>query len=91
MLGTKPPQANEPVPDFPEPLAYIWSAFCEIVLGIQGNGWAHPVITWECLEAWARLTDQALEPREVKTIIRLGALRADVLNERLNKKDGDKT
>jgi hypothetical protein len=77
-------------PEFPEPLAYIWASFCEIIQGIQGNGWSHPVITWECLAAWSRLTENVLEPREAIAIIKLGSLRAGILNEALNKKNGGK-
>jgi hypothetical protein len=51
---------------------------------------SHPVITWECLESWARQTGRHIEPREAIVIIQLGVLRANVLNEGLNKQDGGK-
>jgi hypothetical protein len=88
MLGIKrAPSPEDVVPEFPEPLAYLWDDFREIIGGLQGNGWSYPVITWECLEAWSRLTGRQIEPRECKVIVRLGALRASILNESLKPKD----
>lgn len=68
-------------PECPAPLQYLWSWFCELASGLSVNGMAPPVVTWEGLEAWARQMDIALEPREARTLVRLGQMRAEILSE----------
>ncbi|WP_439399085.1 phage tail assembly chaperone [Bradyrhizobium sp. PMVTL-01] len=92
MFGIRPKGGvtSEPAPRFPRLLRHVWDAFCEIAGGIQGNGWSHPVITWQSLEAWSAATGQRLEPHEARVVIRLGQRRAAILNAAQAKKNAGK-
>lgn len=70
-------------PQLPEPLRYLWTWFQEIIRGVQGNGYSYPVITWEALDCWARLTRQDVSPREAKTLIVLGTMHANIMSEKI--------
>jgi len=69
------------VPPFPARLTYLWRDFCDIVAGMEGNGWGPPVITWQGLSAWCKMTGAQLAPWEARLLIRLGSLRARILSE----------
>lgn len=70
------------VPEFPEAIGYVYDWFREVSLGLQGNGFSYPSLTWEGLDCWARLTRQDLEPREARTIMALGNIRAGIMSEK---------
>ncbi|SDC06499.1 hypothetical protein SAMN05216337_1001165 [Bradyrhizobium brasilense] len=74
----------------PRLLKYVWDMFREVHAGIQGNGWTHPVITWETLKAWSDETDQRLEPRDARVVVELGQRRAAILNAAQAKKNAGK-
>lgn len=79
----KVPEALEaPPPSFPEALGYLWRDFFEIAAGLAVNGFAPPSITWEALDAWARLTNTRLEPSEARLLLTISNLRASILSER---------
>jgi hypothetical protein len=71
-------QINEP--ECPPELLYLWRDFVELACGLAG-GFGPPVVTWEALDAWCRLTGVALEPWEARTLIRLGQRRAIIESE----------
>jgi hypothetical protein len=86
-LGINPKQEIMiPQPAFPEPLRYLWIWFREIHSGVQGNGTTYPVVTWEAIDCWARLTRQEIAPREAQTIIVLGNIWASIMAEKAEKK-----
>lgn len=79
--GTAAPKALlPPAPAFPDALGHVWAWFCEIRGGLQGNGWGCASITWRDLEAWRALTGETPEPWEARLLVRLGALRAEILD-----------
>jgi hypothetical protein len=73
--------ARQAPPTFPKRLAYLWIDFCDIIGGMDSNGWSPSVVTWEGLRAWSEMTGTQLDPWEAKLLVRLGALRARVLSE----------
>lgn len=75
------PAARTPPPPFPKRLAYLWIDFCDVIAGMDGNGWGPQVVTWEGLHAWSAMTGTNLDPWEAKLMIRLGSLRARILSE----------
>jgi len=58
--------------------------------GVQSSGLCHPGISWGDLDAWARMTRQEIEPHEARTLVRLGVMRANILNAEKPKPDGGK-
>jgi hypothetical protein len=62
-------------------LRYVWNWFCELASGLAVTGMAPSVVTWEGLESWARQMGVDLEPREARTLVRLGQKRAEILSE----------
>jgi hypothetical protein len=86
-LGIKPKyEVVIPEPIFPEALRYLWNWFLQIHQGIQGNGTTYPVVTWEAVYCWAKLTRQEPAPRDVQMIIALGNTWAVIRAEQLEKK-----
>jgi hypothetical protein len=77
-----------PAPHFPEPIRYVWDWYQEVRGGVQGNGNTYPVVTWEALHCWSRLTRQEVSPREARTIIALSNMWAGIMGEK--KPDGGK-
>lgn len=73
--------SDDPDPECPPELDYLWEDFIEIVAGLPQGGFGPAVVTWESLNAWSQLTDTELEPWEARTLIRLGARRAAVMGE----------
>ena len=53
---------------------------------MQGNGTTYPVVTWEAIDCWARLTRQEIAPREAQTIIVLGNIWAAIMAEKVEQK-----
>ncbi len=51
-------------------------------MGLQGNGMAYSVVTWEALDCWARLTRQDPDPREARTLVALGNVWAAIMSEK---------
>lgn len=68
--------------EFPEPLAYLWRWFAEIISGCVATGFAPRAIGWTDLMAWRDLTGNALEPWESRLLISLASLRNDILREK---------
>lgn len=68
-------------PECPPELVYLWRDFVELVGGLASGGFGPPVVTWEALDAWCRLTGVTLEPWEARTLIRLGQRRAIIESE----------
>lgn len=48
-------------------------------------GFGPSQVTWGDLAAWAALTGELLEAWEARTVVRLGALRASILSEEIEK------
>jgi hypothetical protein len=67
-------------PPFPRPLRYLWAIFAEIAEGLDAS-FGPPVISWQTLDAWSRLTGVRLEAREAITLVRLGRVRAEALDQ----------
>jgi hypothetical protein len=58
----------------------VWDWFCEILDGcVAGFGPAQ--VSWQDLACWSALTGEAPEPWEARAIVRLGATRAAILSE----------
>lgn len=70
-------------PAFPEPLRYLWNWFKEIQGGVQGNGTTYPVITWEALHCWMRLTREELSPRDARMIVALSNIWVGIMAEKV--------
>lgn len=87
QLAALPGRNRKPVmvdagPLFPIEIDYLWAAFTELSAGLQANGFAPPMVTWEAIGAWQRLTEfGALEPWEARTLVQLGMVRAMVAAE----------
>lgn len=43
---------------------------------------AYPTVTWEGLRAWRELVGVDLDPWEVDTMVTLGVLQANIMNEK---------
>lgn len=85
MLGRKRKADDGPQdigPAFPALLAYVWEWFVEIRAGIAPNGMAPIAIGWRDLAAWSDLTGERLRPWEVRLLIRLSMLCAEIDSER---------
>lgn len=67
-------------PPFPALLGYLWSIFAELQYGLDSGGWGTSVVTWQTLDAWSRLGGIALSAREAVALVRLGAVRAEVMD-----------
>lgn len=52
---------------FPDLAAHVWGWFQELSTGRTGGFGPNP-LTWECIDAWARLTGTRLAPWEVRAI-----------------------
>jgi hypothetical protein len=73
-------------PPFPEELGYLWSWFRQLLVGVQGNGMVPPQISWETLRAWQLCMGiGVLDPWEAETLVYLGALRASIQSEHLER------
>jgi hypothetical protein len=81
-MGIKTEAIVSQPPPFPEPLRYLWEWFCEILQGIDGNGWSQPVVSWMAIDSWSRMTRQEVAPRDARTIVRMGVMRANILAEK---------
>src|SRR4051812_41133275 len=58
-------------PEVPEPVEYLWSWFLELDR-TRGYGMNGPEpLTYQAIEAWARLTDRAPTPGEVETLLQM--------------------
>jgi hypothetical protein len=65
-------------------LHYLWGWFVEITHGLDTGGFGPASITWQGLKAWSDLMQQAIEPWEAMTLVRLGMLRASIASEKAN-------
>ncbi len=86
LPGRKRPKPNGSLspegPPFPEPLEYLWQWFEEISMGLPISGMAPPVVSWDSLQAWQRLTVAGpVERWEAYTLVQLGMLRAGIQAE----------
>jgi hypothetical protein len=80
-FGLKPKQhipTADDAPPFPAELGYLWEWFNEHTSGLVVSGMAMPVVTWESLHAWSRITRIDLDAWEARAMIELGAIRAIV-------------
>jgi hypothetical protein len=75
-------------PQCPDGLIYLWGYFLEICPGLSQNGMGHPVVTWECLQAWCGFMRLDLEHWEARALVRLGDRRAAVAAEAMNMPTG---
>lgn len=67
-------------PDFPYPVAYLWSAFISLS-SARTAGFSGPnPITYEQIKAWKELTYEPLSSRDVEAIKRLDAVYMRVMN-----------
>jgi hypothetical protein len=55
-------------------------------MGMASGGMSYPVITWEGLHAWARLTRIDIEPWEADVLMNLSCIRANVHAEAILEK-----
>jgi hypothetical protein len=85
-LGGKGRAPAPEEPAFPDDLDYLWLWFCEIADGVAENGMAPAGVSWVDLSAWCRVTGELLEPWEARLLVRLGALRAAILAEKIQTK-----
>lgn len=55
-------------------------------MGLEASGGfgGVPLVSWAALRSWSLLTQTALEPWEARALVRLGIVRAAIVN----KKDG---
>lgn len=67
-------------PPFPQPLRYLWLMWVEVADGLESGGWGVPVVTWQSLDAWSRLTGVTIAPCEALALVRIGAIRAAVVS-----------
>src|SRR2546423_776850 len=80
-MGVKVVRPAAEEPECPRALLYLWRDFVELACGLASGGFGPPVVTWEALDAWCRLTGVTLEPWEARTLIRLGQRRAVIESE----------
>jgi len=72
------------MPDFPHEIGHVWNWFVELLSGVSpGYGPAQP--TWGDVTAWSALTGNAPEPWEARCMVQLGALRAGILSEEIER------
>ena len=80
---------EDPVPEgpiFPAELGYLWAWFRGASMGMPINGMSPPRISWETLRAWQKsMRIERLEPWEAECIIHLGAIRASVQSEHMDR------
>lgn len=83
MLGRKTAarQADPEGPPFPHELAYLWSDFVEVSMGLAQNGMGPAVITWEALAAWCGFMKVTLASWEARALIQLSLKRAEIESE----------
>ncbi len=86
MLGSKSGTALADDPEFPDLIFHVWKTFWEILAGAPLNGMAPAVISWADMCAWCEMTGDVLEPWEARLIVRLSALRAQIVSESMTKK-----
>jgi hypothetical protein len=86
-MGKPPAPPAKEEPECPESLTYLWLRFAEIAPGLAGTGWGPAVVTWRDLEAWRAVTGGVLAPWEARVLVRLGALRAEILGATVHAAD----
>lgn len=59
------------LPDFPEPVRYLWDKFHTIRAQTTGNGFGPGPIGWGALDSFVRLSGVRLAPWEVEIITAL--------------------
>lgn len=83
MLGRRKKVAtlSDVKPDLPRAVEHLWFWFLEISLGLDCGGGGYPSVTWQGIDAWARLTGRAIAPWEAMVLVRLGSLRVSIAAE----------
>lgn len=61
---------------------YLWRWFVELMDGAV-TGFGPAIITWSDVNAWSDLTRIRPEPWEARTLVRLSALRAQIIGEQM--------
>lgn len=59
------------LPPMPAALEHLWEWFCELSASRSGNGGGPNPIAFTEIEAWIRLTGRAVQPRDVRAILRI--------------------
>ncbi len=67
QLGKKAVQVAD-APKLPPEGAYLWHYWLELHRARTGSGFAVNPLSYSEIEAWARLTDQAVTPWETRVI-----------------------
>lgn len=75
-------------PACPWQLAYLWRFFIEVLNGASGGGMGPATIAWVDIRAWADLTGEVIEPWEAQLMLRLSAMRAEIVSEDVGKGQG---
>lgn len=68
-MGVRPAGADGP--DMPPLLDYLWEWFKELSLGRAAGAFEPARITWLDIKTWAELIGEAIEPWEVRAILRI--------------------
>jgi len=63
----------------PFELAYLWDCFAEVSGGIAVSGFGPAMVTWDNIGWWSQLMRVPLEPWEVRMLVQLSVIRANVL------------
>lgn len=62
------------LPKLPPAAANVWEYFTELDGARGSNGFGPNPLSYRDIDAWQRVTQQALDPWELKTILRLDGL-----------------
>jgi len=69
----------------PPDLIYLWNWFVELLGGSSGGGSGPAIIAWVDVKAWSEMTGEVVEPWEVRLMMRLSTLRAEIEGEEIRK------
>lgn len=83
QLGRPLELAGAPVSgvECPEPLAYLWGWFCELMARRGTNGFGVNPIGFDELDAWCRVLGRTLTPWEVRVLLRLDDTALAIMRE----------
>jgi hypothetical protein len=73
QLGETPEELLN-APELPEYLVYLWNYFMELSRARGNNGFGPSPLAYSEIQAWARLTKQALDAWELDAILKLDVL-----------------
>ena len=72
MTGHKPRELD--VPEMPDGMAYLVGLFWEL------KRTADP-LTWQEMDAWARMMDREVEPEEARALMKMDGIYSRVMSE----------